>query len=108
MGFRLEGPSLNLLSETEMVSSPVAFGTIQRLPDGQMIVLMADHQTTGGYPRIANVAAVDLPLIAQRGAGDGVTFQLIDQDWAEDLVLEAEHHMAFLRAGLQMKVAGLL
>jgi len=53
MGFRLRGEPLFLQKPKELVSSPVNFGTIQMLPDGQLIVLMADHQTTGGYPRIA-------------------------------------------------------
>ncbi|MCU0237873.1 MAG: biotin-dependent carboxyltransferase family protein, partial [Pyrinomonadaceae bacterium] len=53
MGYRLQGESLYLLDEISLVSSAVNFGTIQLLPDGQLIILMADHQTTGGYPRIA-------------------------------------------------------
>ncbi len=74
MGFRLNGNPLYLLHEKELVSSAVTFGTIQLLPNGQMIILMADHQTTGGYPRIANVIAQDLPIIAQLGANDKLKF----------------------------------
>ena len=64
MGYRLSGPPLYLLHKKEMVSAAVSFGTIQLLPDGQLIVLMADHQTAGGYPRLANVISSDLPLRA--------------------------------------------
>ncbi len=53
-----------------MLSEGVAFGTVQLPPGGAPIVLMADGQTTGGYPRIGEVASVDLPLIAQLKPGD--------------------------------------
>jgi len=65
MGYRLAGPKLELREPIEMISEGVTFGTIQLPPDGNPIVLMADRQTTGGYPKIANVASVDLPSLAQ-------------------------------------------
>jgi antagonist of KipI len=97
MGFRLRGKSTHLLNEMEMVSSAVSFGTIQLLPDGQAIVLMADHQTSGGYPRLANIAAVDLPLIAQLGPNDKVAFHLITINEAEDLAIEFERDLNLFR-----------
>jgi len=103
MGFRLEGPTLYKLSESEMLSSGTTFGTVQLLNDGQMIVLMADHQTTGGYPRIATIASVDLPLIAQLTAGDKVTFQMTSVDEAERLLLDWEKSLAFLKQGLKFR-----
>lgn len=93
MGFRLKGPSLQLLEEIEMVSSAVNFGTIQLLPDGQMIVLMAGHQTSGGYPRLANVIAVDLPLLAQLGPKNKVAFHLVSIGEAEDLAVKFEQDL---------------
>src|SRR5688572_19368596 len=54
MGYRLASEPLHSATKTELVSSAVNFGTIQLLPDGQLIILMADHQTTGGYPRLGN------------------------------------------------------
>lgn len=99
MGFWLKGPNLELIGGKEMVSAAVTFGTIQLLPDGQMIILMADHQTSGGYPRIANVISVDLPLIAQLGENDKVTFQLIDIDEAESLTIQFERDIQRLRIG---------
>ncbi|MEP7128614.1 MAG: biotin-dependent carboxyltransferase family protein, partial [Chitinophagales bacterium] len=54
MGYRLNNIPLHSTMNEEVVSSAVSFGTIQLLPDGGLIVLMADHQSTGGYPRIAN------------------------------------------------------
>ncbi len=99
MGFRLEGKPLYLLEKKELVSSAVDFGTIQLLPGGQMIVLMADHQTTGGYPRLGNIISIDLPLMAQLGANDRVGFHLISIEEAENLLFEHEKDLNFLRIG---------
>jgi antagonist of KipI len=103
MGFRLSGPPLHRLSDSEMLSSGTTFGTIQLLPDGQMIVLMADHQTTGGYPRIGTIASIDLPLIAQLGPGNKVSFELIDQVEAERLVIKLERDIAYFKTGLRVR-----
>ena len=88
-----------MLERKEMLSSAVNFGTIQLLPDGQIIVLMADHQTTGGYPRIAHVIEQDLPLLAQLDAGDKVGFHLITIEEAENLLLKFEKDLCFFRMG---------
>lgn len=103
MGFRLQGKPLSLSEPFEMVSSAVCFGTVQLLPDGQMIVLMADHQTTGGYPRIANVASVDLPLLAQLGAGDKVAFHKITIGEAEELAMRFERDFKLMKLGIRLK-----
>lgn len=103
MGFRLKGEPLYLLDKFELVSSAVDFGTIQLLPDGQMIVLMADAQTSGGYPRIAHVASFDLPVLAQLGAADKINFQLISIAEAEKLMLEFENDLNLLRIGVNSK-----
>ena len=97
MGFRLAGKPLYLMHEKELVSSAVNFGTIQLLPDGQLIVLMADHQTSGGYPRIANVVTTDLPLLAQLGANDKVAFHLISTEAAENLLIDFEKNLNLLK-----------
>lgn len=102
MGYRLAGPQLYLLEAKEMVSTSVTFGTIQLLPSGQLIVLMADHQTTGGYPRIANVIEADLPLLAQIGAGDGVSFHLVSVEEAEDAMIRYARELNLLRVGLKL------
>ena len=72
MGYRLSGPKLALAAAREIVSQPVCFGTVQVPVDGQPIVLMADRQTTGGYPRIAEVIAADVPRLAQATPGQTV------------------------------------
>ncbi len=101
MGFRLEGKPLHLLNDKELVSTAVNFGTLQLLPDGQTIILMADHQTTGGYPRIAHIIEPDLPLAAQLGVGDGIGFHIISLEEAENLKVEFEKDLSFLKMGVR-------
>jgi len=104
MGFRLSGEPLYLIENIELVSSAVDFGTIQLLPDGQIIVLMADHQTSGGYPRIAHVISYDLPILAQLGANDKVNFQLISVAEAEGLLLQNEFELNYLKFAVKEKL----
>nr|WP_315597260.1 biotin-dependent carboxyltransferase family protein [uncultured Cupriavidus sp.] len=98
MGYRLEGPALALHSKLEMLSEAVAFGTIQVPPDGQPIVLMADRQTTGGYPKIGHVCAVDLPRLAQHMPGERIRFQVISIEEAQRLSLLQEQVFAALES----------
>jgi antagonist of KipI len=75
MGYRLEGPALT--SETDagdMLSDATPIGSIQVPASGQPILLMADRQTTGGYPKIATVITADLPLAGQLAPGDWIEF----------------------------------
>lgn len=74
VGYRLEGPKLNLGAPLELISEGVVPGTVQLPPNGSPIVLMAEAPTTGGYPRIAHVASIDLARLAQRRPGDHVRF----------------------------------
>ncbi len=101
MGYRLQGESLYLLDDLELVSTAVNFGTIQLLPNGQLIILMADHQTTGGYPRIANVISLDLPLLAQLNPNDKIAFHQISQTEAERLFLQHKKDLSFLKLGVK-------
>lgn len=104
MGFRLVGEPVTLSKKREFISSAVSFGTIQTLPDGQLIVLMADHQTAGGYPRIGHVISRDLPLIAQLGTNDKVAFHLVDAEHAENLAMEFEKDLNLLRIAVSRNV----
>ena len=105
MGLRLTGPHLERRPKAgELVSSPVTPGTIQVPPDGQPIVLMADAQTLGGYPKIAHAISVDLPLLAQLRPGDTVRFQEVALAEAHRLRLAREHTLAILREGLAAKL----
>jgi antagonist of KipI len=97
MGYQLSGPSLVAEKRIELVSSAVSFGTVQLLPDGQLIVLMADHQTTGGYPRIAHVISAHLPKLAQLRPSDTIYFKLTDTATAEDLLLGQQKELHILQ-----------
>ena len=90
MGYRLQGPDLKLSAPRQMISESVVFGTIQVPVGGQAIILMADRQTTGGYPKIAYVVSVDHPLLAQMMPGDSFGFSLIDIAQAQQLDLKRE------------------
>jgi antagonist of KipI len=96
VGFRLEGPPLALSAPFELVSEPLAIGVLQLPPDGAPIALMAEHPTVGGYPRIGQIAAVDLPRLAQRRPGDVVRFAEIDLDRAQTRYLERERELSKL------------
>jgi biotin-dependent carboxylase-like uncharacterized protein len=75
MGYRLSGKKIEHKLKPEIISSGIAFGTIQVPSHGEPIIMMADRQTTGGYPRIACVVSEDLPYIAQLKPGDKVKFK---------------------------------
>ena len=95
MGYRLQGPQIMLTVPRQMISEATTFGTIQVPAGGQPIVLMADRQTTGGYPKIGYVATVDLPVLAQMGPGDSVRFESITLDHAQ--AFDAARGLAFAR-----------
>ena len=104
MGFRLNGEKLKMIENFELVSSAVNFGTVQLLPDGNLIILMADHQTTGGYPRIAHIISEDLPLVGQLGANDSLYFQIISLEDAEKLALNFEKDLNLLKIACQFQI----
>ncbi len=89
MAYRLSGAPLERGRTTEMISTGTLSGAIQVPPDGQPLVLMADCQTIGGYPRIAMVIAVDLPLLAQCRPGASIRFDEVDVAQAHRLLREA-------------------
>ena len=74
MGYRLNGPELQHAISNEMLSDATPLGAIQVPRSGQPILLMADRQTTGGYPKIATVIAADLPAAGQLAPGDWIRF----------------------------------
>jgi biotin-dependent carboxylase-like uncharacterized protein len=75
MGYRLEGPAVETAGGTDILSDGICFGSIQIPADGRPIVMMADHQTTGGYAKIGTVLSGDLPLLAQLGPGKKIRFE---------------------------------
>lgn len=97
MGYRIKGESLMLESPMEMISSAITRGTIQLLPDNQLIVLMADHQTTGGYPRIGHIISADFPTLAQLDSGGDFSLQQVTLSEAEDVFYQQELNLQLLQ-----------
>ncbi len=93
MGYRLAGPALHSSVQEQLVSTAASFGTVQLLPNGQLIVLMADHQTTGGYPRIAHVISAHLPLLAQKKPNDVMRFMITDLNTAEEKMEKQQKYL---------------
>jgi len=104
MGFQLEGPAIHFQMKEELVSTGVGFGTIQLLPNGQLIVLMADHQSTGGYPRIAHVAMARTSSLAQKGPGEKIKFRIIDHYLAEQLLIRQQQHLLQLKNACKFRL----
>lgn len=104
MGVRLAGSALTRTNHAELVSMTVVPGTVQVPPDGQPIILMADAQTIGGYPQIAHVIGVDLPLVAQLRPGDTVRFREVLLAEAHELTLAREKQLGMLHEGLAQKL----
>jgi KipI family sensor histidine kinase inhibitor len=102
MGARLSGEMLELAGPREMVSQPVACGSVQVPPDGQPIVLLAERQTIGGYPQIGHVISADLPKLARAWPGTLVKFREVTWQQAQELKQQAERDFAWLRTGLEL------
>jgi antagonist of KipI len=85
MGFRLEGPKLSRAEGDEILSGPTCLGTVQVPSSGTPIALMADHQTTGGYPKIGEIASADVARLAQLGPGGTVQFARCSLEMAAEL-----------------------
>lgn len=103
MAYRLSGHALSLKLSTELLTTAVTFGTIQVTHEGQPIILLADRQTCGGYPKIANVATVDLPLLAQLKPGDQVSFTAISLAQAQDLYIAREKAIELIKQGIKLR-----
>lgn len=74
MGFRLTGPRLAHSRGADIISDATPLGVLQVPASGQPILLMADRQTAGGYPKLATVITADMPAAGQLGPGDAITF----------------------------------
>lgn len=101
MGYRLNGTALETKKNMEMISSAVAKGTIQLLPDGQLIALMSDCQTVGGYPKIAHIITTDIANCAQIKPGDSINFSIITLAEAEKLLEKQNQQIKLLETLVQ-------
>jgi antagonist of KipI len=93
MGYRLEGPALAHVAAADILSDATPIGSLQVPASGQPILLMADRQTTGGYPKIATVIAADLPLAGQLAPGDWIEFASVTRAVALDALKRQEHRL---------------
>jgi allophanate hydrolase subunit 2 len=105
MGVRFDGPELKRDDNRDLISEAVAPGTVQVPPNGKPILLLNDCQTIGGYPKIANVITVDLPIAAQLRAGDEVLFRELSLSEAHRLLIERTCHLEQFRCGLESHFA---
>ena len=92
MGTRLHGQALISIKNLSLRSHAVLPGVVQVPPDGQPIVLQADAQTSGGYPRMAVVIEADRWKLAQCRGGQKVSFQHVSPNQVEEANLEWQHY----------------
>lgn len=90
MGFRLEGEKIIHREKAEIISDGIAMGAIQIPGNGQPILMMADRQTTGGYPKIGNVITADLSKLAQAKPGDTLSFRKVSIEEAQEIFVQLE------------------
>ncbi|HHV06855.1 MAG TPA: biotin-dependent carboxyltransferase [Firmicutes bacterium] len=90
MGCRLEGATIEHAAGADIISDGIPLGAVQVPGHGLPIIMLADRQTTGGYPKIATVASVDLSHIAQAKPGDEISFEAISRSEAIQLLKERE------------------
>lgn len=94
MGIRLEGPPIPIDGSPEMITEGVSLGAIQVPASGKPIILFVEQQTTGGYPKIANVISTDLHSLGQLRPRDDIHFERIDMNEARALLIEQEALLA--------------
>jgi len=100
MGFRLAGPRLARGPSDEILSGPTCLGTVQVPASGAPIALMADHQTTGGYPKIAEIASADVLRLAQLAPGGQVHFAKCTLEMAAELRRDTKERLQAALRGI--------
>lgn len=105
-GLRLEGMPLRIADARERISEPVAPGTVQLPPDGAPIVLLADAQTHGGYPRIGHAIRADWPRLAQLRPGGRLRFLPCSQEQASQARREQTQRLARIALAIEARRSG--
>ncbi|MDX1936255.1 MAG: biotin-dependent carboxyltransferase family protein [Flavihumibacter sp.] len=108
MGYHLRGEALTITHTEEIISTGVTRGTIQLLPSGQLVVLMADHQTTGGYPIIGTCIQAHLPKLAQLRASEAIQLLPVDMESAEELYCQQQNDLQLITENCQLHLKELL
>jgi antagonist of KipI len=104
MGFRLRGTPFSKDHPQEKLSAGVSRGTIQLLPDGQLIILMADHQTTGGYDPVGHVVTADLPTLAQLCPNQKIQFSIVTHETAISLFKDQDRLLHYLQNACNLRL----
>lgn len=104
MGCRMEGPVIAHKNGGDIITDGISFGAVQVPSHGNPIVMMADHQTTGGYTKIANVISVDLPVLAQCMPGMKIHFEKVTVDEAQELYCKEKEEFSALAKRLNTPV----
>ena len=104
MGFRLKSEPIQHTIPPELLSTAVTKGTLQLTPSGQVIVLMADHQTTGGYPHVGTVITADIASLAQLPIGSSFGIEWIGIEEAETLLLLYETNLQQLENACKFRL----
>ncbi|MGZ5189886.1 MAG: 5-oxoprolinase subunit C family protein [Flavisolibacter sp.] len=107
MGYRLAGQKLEAGEKEQLVSSAVSFGTVQLLPGGQLIILMADHQTIGGYPRIAHVISAHLPILTQKEPNHVMQFRLTNLESSEAKIVKQQKYLREIQIACKFRIESL-
>ena len=94
MGTRLEGPIIENVVSTNIRSEGIIKGAIQVPADGQPIILLTDHPTIGGYPKIAHVISADYDLLVQKKPGTSILFKCIELAEAEQLYKDKQEKIS--------------
>jgi 5-oxoprolinase (ATP-hydrolysing) subunit C len=90
MGMRLDGPILEHARGYNIISDGIVTGAVQVPGNGLPIILLADHQTTGGYPKLAAVISADIPRLGRLRPGDEVSFEEVTIEAAEAAIRDRE------------------
>jgi antagonist of KipI len=108
MGYYFDNEPIVLQQHPELLSSAVAFGTIQILPSGKLVCLMADHQTTGGYPRLGSIISSHLPRLAQVTPGSSLNLSPVSLDQAEKILFSQQQNLRLAASTLQQRIKSIL
>ena len=98
MGIRVEGETIDTNKNDQVLTEGIPVGAVQIPPNGQPIISFVDHQTTGGYPKIANVITADLCKVGQLRQQDEFRFDLVSMEEAETLRLAQESYFNGIRS----------
>ena len=106
MALRLFSPNTESPANNAMISSPVNLGTVQWLPSGELLALMADHQTVGGYLRVLQIAKADLGRLAQMEIGSSFQFRKVSVEEAIARYAAQQKELASISSAIHMYFSG--